>query len=246
MKPLRLICDEGFGARRNIALTAAMAELHSKGVISDTLRIYRYPRAVLLGRNQDTASAIDMTECDARGIEIARRITGGGAIYMDSGVMTWDLLISRRDAGAMHVLAGRICTAIATALSRYGVAAQFRPENDVLVGSRKIVGASGYSDGYTLVYQGSLLLAPDLKAMAAALKMPSIADCVTSLASEISPVPGWPDVTALIANAIADALDRALEKSQLTKEELNRSAELLDREYGRDDFVFFGETKAAA
>lgn len=63
MTALRVIRDEGFGARRNIALTAAMAELHGEGCMPDTLRIYRYPRAVLLGRNQETAAVIDLAEC---------------------------------------------------------------------------------------------------------------------------------------------------------------------------------------
>ncbi|MCW5674690.1 MAG: lipoate--protein ligase family protein [Xanthobacteraceae bacterium] len=246
MKALRVIFDEGFGARRNIALTAAMAELHGEGRTPDTLRVYRYPRAVLLGRNQDVAAEIDRAECNARGIEIARRITGGGAIYMDRGVTTWDLLISRRDAGGMHVLAGCVCGALAAALSRSGIAARFRAENDIVVGSRKLAGASGYSDGETLVYQGSLLVAPDLKAMAAALKLPSVADHVTSLAAGISPTPRESDVMALIVSAIADALDRVSEQSDLIKEELNLAAALFDREYGRDDFIFSGEAKVAA
>lgn len=246
MKALRLLRDEGFGARRNIALTAAMAELHGEGRVSDTLRIYRYPRAVLLGCNQDAATAIDPSECGARGIEIARRITGGGAVYMDRGVVTWDLLISRRDAGGMHALARRVCGALAAALSRFGVAAQFRPENDVIVGSRKIAGASGYSDGETLVYQGSLLYAPDLEAMASVLNLPSVEDHVTSLASELSQGPEEADVIALVESAIADALDRVPEQSKFTEGELNRAADLFDREYGRDDFVFSGEARVAA
>jgi lipoate-protein ligase A len=246
MKALRLLRDEGFGARRNIALTAAMAELHGEGRVSDTLRIYRYPRAVLLGCNQDAATAIDLSECSARGIEIARRITGGGAVYMDRGVVTWDLLISRRNAGGMHALARRVCGALAAALSRFGVAAQFRPENDVIVGSRKIAGASGYNDGETLVYQGSLLYAPDLEAMASVLNLPSVEDHVTSLASEISHVAEEADVIALVESAVADALDRVTALSELTKEEWSLAADLYGREYGRDDFVFSGEAGVAA
>lgn len=242
MTALRLIHDDGASARRNIALTAAIAELHAEGEIPDTLRIYRYPLAVLLGRNQDAGHAADLAECGKRNVELARRVTGGGAIYMDRGVITWDLVISRRAAGSdLRKLSEAVCSAIAGSLIRLGVNARFRPDNDIVADGRKLAGASGYADGVSLVHQGSLMIAPDLAAMAATLRMRSPEEQVTALSRLLGRDVHDAEVTTLLAQSIASALGRSLQRASLTSEEIARSEELFVRELGDENFVLHGD-----
>src|SRR5262245_27073118 len=93
--PIRII-DTGLGpARWNVAMTAALAELHEKTEISDTLRFHRYPRCVLLGRSQDAGRAANLVYCRSEGIDVARRVTGGGAVFMCPQVLAWDVVVDR-------------------------------------------------------------------------------------------------------------------------------------------------------
>lgn len=243
MSALRLIRDAGFGGRGNVALTAAMVDLHDAGKGSDTLRIYRYPACVLLGRNQRAAAA-DLPLCRNRNIEVARRISGGGAIYLDAGAVTFDLLVTAGDGKNMATLPALVCSAIARALAALGISAQFRPDNDIVSGGRKLFGASGFAHGTTLLYQGSLMVAPDVAAMADVLRIPDLADRVTTLSALAGSPVTIEQAEDLIAQAIGGALGRALESGALSAEEIVRQRELLDFE-ALSEAVLFPEQAAA-
>ena len=98
--PMRLLDTSLAAAERNIAITAALAELHRARVIPDTLRLCRYRRSVLVGQTQVLAEAVNLDECRRRNVEVARRVTGGGAVYMSPGVMVWEVVASRHRFGA--------------------------------------------------------------------------------------------------------------------------------------------------
>jgi lipoate-protein ligase A len=222
---LRLV-DTGLnGARRNVAVTAALAELHGQGRIPDTLRLHRYPVSVLLGRSQPLTAA-QRAAAARHGAEIARRVTGGGAVAMGPGVLAWDLVVPRSTWPSLDAAAAAIGEALADALD---LAATFRPPGDIVVGIRKVAGTSGLFDGPTLLHQGSLLVDADIAAMADLLGLPDLP--VTSLAAHGAPA------APRIAEAIAAALGRPLQPAPLGEAELTLTARLLADEIGTEDFV---------
>ncbi|MDP9135211.1 MAG: hypothetical protein M3N56_10350 [Actinomycetota bacterium] len=78
------VLDTGLrGARANIALDAALVEAHRAGLLGDTIRLLRFTRSALVGRHQVLAREVDIGWCDAQGVELARRLTGGGAIVFE-------------------------------------------------------------------------------------------------------------------------------------------------------------------
>ena len=172
-RPVRVI-DTGLRpARWNIAFDQALIELHRDGRIPDTIRFLRFPRSALVGRHQALAREIHLDWCRANGVEIARRITGGGAIWFEPAHLGWELVLPRSALGpSLDAAAERICEAAAAGLRRLGLDAAFRPRNDIEVGGRKISGTGGFFDGGTLFYQGTVLCDLDLEAMAGALVLP--------------------------------------------------------------------------
>jgi lipoate-protein ligase A len=111
--------------------------------------------------------------CARHGIEVGRRITGGGGLYLDEGQIGWELALERGALGGdLAAAAARICTAAAAGLKRLGVAAEFRPRNDIEVGGRKLCGTGGVVDGGTLFFQGTLLIDFDPARMIEALRVP--------------------------------------------------------------------------
>ena len=93
---------------------------------------------------------------------------------MDEGQLGWELVFHRNSLGVdgLGALARAICEAAADGLSGLGVAAKFRPRNDIEVEGRKICGTGGFFDGDTLFFQGTLLIDMDPGTMAAALNVP--------------------------------------------------------------------------
>jgi lipoate---protein ligase len=162
------------GLRRpaeNMALNRALLEARQAGESPSTLRFLRFTPSALVGRHGDPVKELDLAYCRAQGIEPQRRITGGGAIYMDPGVLGWELYLDKSEAGApeMAAISKRICEAAARAIGALGAAAEFRAPTDIVVGGRKISGTGGAIDGNALVYQGTLLLEFDVARMLRAL-----------------------------------------------------------------------------
>ena len=110
--PLRIIDTGVRPARWNIAMTQALAELHVQGEMPDTLRLHRYARSVLIGSSQHAADVVDIEGCARKGVEIARRVTGGGAVYMAPGVLAWDLVIARQSGETLENVSAAICGAV--------------------------------------------------------------------------------------------------------------------------------------
>src|SRR5262245_37187942 len=117
--PIRII-DTGLKpARWNVAMTAALADLHDKGRIGDTVRFHRYPACVLLGRSQKAGDAADLACCRREGIDVARRVTGGGAVFMSPHMLAWDVVVDRANCGgSLEAVTHRIGHGVAAGLSR--------------------------------------------------------------------------------------------------------------------------------
>ena len=173
-RPFRVV-DAGLrDGRRNIALDQAMLESRQAGRIGDSLRFIHFEPAALVGRHQDLGAEVDRTYCREHGIGVGRRITGGGAIYLDPGQLGWALVFDRATfaRGALGDVARLICEAAAAGLSRLGPEVRFRPRNDLEIDGRKVGGTGGFYDGDTLFYQGTVLVDVDTEAMFGALRVP--------------------------------------------------------------------------
>ena len=142
--------------------------------IPDTVRFLRFRPSVLIGRHQAVASEVNEVYCAERGIEIGRRVTGGGAIYLDAAQLGWELIFDKARLGLRSLadLTREICESAALGLRQLGVAAAFRPRNDIEVDGRKLCGTGGFFDGSTIFYQGTVLIDLDPGVMFGALKVP--------------------------------------------------------------------------
>jgi len=236
--------------RFNIALDQAMIEEHQAGRIPDTLRFMRFPPTALIGRHQALRQEIDVEHCRARGIGIVRRITGGGAIYLDEGQLGWGLVFRRSALGSTSLaeLARDICLAVAAGLRRLGVEARYRPRNDIEVDGRKVSGTGGFFDGDTLIYQGTVLVDMDPAAMVAALRVPraklekrqldSAAQRVVTLRELLGPAtPGLPAIQQALLEAFAERFGLQWTREPLTSAEETVAWRVYREEIGTGEFV---------
>jgi lipoate-protein ligase A len=236
--------------RFNIALDQAMIELHQAGRIPDTFRFLRFPPTALIGRHQALGQEVDLDHCRAHGVGVVRRITGGGAIYLDEDQLGWGLVFHRNALGAVTLpeLARDICLAVAAGLRRLGVDARYRPRNDIEVEGRKISGTGGFFDGETLIYQGTVLVDLDPAAMVAALRVPraklekrqldSAAQRVVTLRELLGPrTPGLPAIQQALLAAFAERFDVEWSDAPLGEEEEALAWQHHREEIGTEAFV---------
>lgn len=174
-KPFRVI-DTGLrGGRANIAFDHALIEARKAGQVPDTIRFIRFKPSALIGIHQILSDEVKVGYCKQQGIEIVRRMTGGGGLYFDEGQIGWELVCDRSALGSLSLaeVTRRICEAAALGLNKLGVPARFRPRNDLEVDGRKISGTGGLFDGNLLLYQGTLLVDFDPSKMVACLNVPA-------------------------------------------------------------------------
>jgi lipoate-protein ligase A len=226
-------------------MSAALAELHIVGEVPDTLRFQRFEPCVLIGRSQEIAAEVRLDRCGERSIALARRLTGGGAVYMDAGVLSWQIVAGRKRLGiGLAEVAGKICSAVAAGLSMLGATAEFSPPNAIVAAGRKLGGASGYFEGATLVHEGTVLVDVDFREMFEILRRPGVENAadlarhLTSLTELLGEAPPLSAVKSAIATAVASELNLSISSETSTQREKKLAAEFHDAEFGTDRFVF--------
>ncbi|MBT8087323.1 MAG: lipoate--protein ligase family protein [Gammaproteobacteria bacterium] len=236
--------------RANIAFDPALIDLRQQDRVPDTIRFMRFPPTALIGRHQDLSREINLDYCEREGIGIVRRITGGGAIYLDDSQLGWELVFHRASLGipSLPDLAAAICNAAAAGLRELGVHAKFRPRNDIEVDGRKISGTGGFFDGDILIYQGTVLVDMNPAQMVRALNIPAAKLAKHDLDSAEQRVvtlqellgddlPDMETIKQALVRGFEKGLGLTAEFGEITDAEEALAQQYLDEEIGRDDFV---------
>jgi lipoate-protein ligase A len=248
MSRIRVIDTGVRGGRENVAFDQALIEARNAGRVPETIRFLRFRPCALVGLHQMLSHEVRLEYCRAHGIEVGRRITGGGGLYLDEGQVCWGLALERRRLGTdLASISARICTAAAAGLQRLGVPAEFRPRNDIEVHGRKISGTGGLVDGATLFYQGTLLVEFDPARMIEVLKVPveklakrDLDDArkrVTSISEVLGRIPPVAEIQEALLWGFREHLGLEAEWGEPSDYEETLARRLHDSEYGTEEYV---------
>jgi lipoate-protein ligase A len=247
------------GLRRpaeNLALNRALLEARQAREAPSTLRFLRFTPSALVGHHQDPARELALDYCASAGITVQRRLTGGGAIYMDDDVLGWELYVGRDEMGSpeMAVISRRICEAAAIAIRALGAPAEYRPPTDSGVGGRKISGTGGVMEADALLYQGTLLIDFDVERMLRTLAAtaprvtPEVVAgarrSIANLRELLSPLPSLERIEAAFVEALSAEFDARIERGELAAPEVERYRSAL-AEVDTPAWVGLPEEKAA-
>jgi lipoate-protein ligase A len=176
MRQWRLLDTGPRPAADNVALDEVLLEECGRGASPNTVRFLQFsPPAVLLGYHQCAAQEVRTEFCRTRGIDVNRRITGGGTIFFDRTQIGWEIVCAKDffNIGiANPEFFKRLCQPVIRALGTMGVNARFRPRNDIEIKGRKISGTGGTEDRSAFLFQGTLLVDFDVDTMMRALRIP--------------------------------------------------------------------------
>ena len=121
--------------------------------------------AVIIGLNQNAHAEVNLPFLEARGIRLARRVTGGGAVYHDLGNLNYSIAGPAREVEQQY-------DTVAAALRQLGVPAIRSGRNDILVDGRKCSGYAKRLSRDRMMIHGTLMWDVDLETLTQALAAP--------------------------------------------------------------------------
>ena len=233
METWRLLDTGARSASENMALDETLLELKAAGRIPHTLRFLQFSNpTVLVGHHQSVGEEVRLDYCQRQGIEINRRLTGGGALYWGKKELGWEIYISKNDPripSRIEDLYRRMGEAASLGLRRLGICAHFRPRNDIEIQGRKISGTGGTELSGAILFQGTVLVDFDVDEMLRALRIPteklqdkeieSVKERVTCLKRELGRTPSIRTIKAALAKGFEEAFGVRFESKPLTFEE---------------------------
>ncbi len=131
------------------------------------LYLWQNRQTVVIGRNQNAWAECRTTELNQDGGHLARRLSGGGAVYHDMGNLNFTFLVSKKNYDLQKQL-----QVIVAACRNLGLHAQITGRNDVTVDGRKFSGNAFFESKDRAYHHGTLLVDVDMQALGRYL-MPS-------------------------------------------------------------------------
>jgi len=157
------------------AFYEAVAEAVHRGVSPNTLILVQpdSPYACI-GYHQSLEKEIDLEYIEEAGLPVIRRSQGGGATYLDSGQVFYQIIAKKSAALPRNVdkLFEKLLAVTVESYRELGVDAEFKPLNDVVVGGRKLSGnGAGVHEDVTILV-GNFIMEMNYGLMARVLKVP--------------------------------------------------------------------------
>jgi len=249
----RLLSNHNSDVYTNLALDEALAktDLGEKTTLN-TVRFWQSHRAVVIGRFQCVHKEVDLNYCKENGISIARRFTGGGAVYHDLGNLNFTLRLHQSHnyvPRGLKELYQVFIGVITKSLNSLAIPARFDPIGSCIrIGSKKISGTAGWiKQGISFIH-GTLLVDTDLDMLQRSLSPPesqqvylrdrtrircmeSKRDTVTDLMHEVEDCPSQLEIRAAIIENLEELVGVKIEEGYSTKEEEHTAQALYDSQY---------------
>lgn len=169
----RVIGPERRRGFMSLSLEEACMEAVGAGAAPPTIFFYEWEKpAVIIGHFQKLHDEVDAEECKRQGVDIIRRMTGGGAMYQDDQAMTFGV-IARENMLPRSISEAykEVCSRIVDALALLEIESEFKPINDIVVAGKKVSGSALTKRHGAVMVHGTLLHTLDVEKMFTFLKV---------------------------------------------------------------------------
>lgn len=171
----------------------AAEEVFFRNGKEDILFLYSNSPSVIIGKHQVTLAEVNPVMIAENNIKVIRRLSGGGAVYHDSGNLNFSFHKTVADPAKTSF--GDFSEPIVKVLKTMGIDATSNARNDIIFDGKKLSGHAQHVFRNRVLSHGTLLINSDLTHLSRALKresgqfegkgIPSVRSMVSSL-SEIT------------------------------------------------------------
>ena len=237
----------------NMAIDEAICRLRSEDKSQNTIRFYRWkPSAVSIGYFQLLEQEVNLDACKMLGVDIIRRMTGGGAVFHSyEGELTYSIIVNQYHPRIPNDILKSyevICSGIVQALDKLGINAEFKPVNDIEVNSKKISGNAQTRRWGVVLQHGTILLSTDIDTMFKVLNVSkekisdkmikAVESRVTTIQQELKRDVSFIEVSDALRDSFSTIFNVTLVKGKLSKEENKLAMKLREEKYCKEDWIF--------
>lgn len=254
----RLIDEDSTDVYQNLAVdeTVARFTASQKNKVN-TLRFWRSKRAVVIGRFQCVHKEVNLSFCEENLISIARRFTGGGAVYHDLGNLNFSICADRSEKYVPKTLKEiyeYFIGNVSESLKSIDIPTQYDPIGSCIrIEDLKITGTAGWLKRGVAFLHGTLLINSDLPMLRQSLSPPegqpvflrdktrvrcmdSKRDHVTNIADQVKKYPSIEAIKKAIAQSIEISSRQSVQKGSLSQEEKDTAQTLYQSRYSQSEW----------
>lgn len=137
----------------NLALEEVL--MKDKSINDDIVMLWQNDKSVIIGKHQNTVEEVNQQFADSNNIKIARRTTGGGAVYHDLGNLNYTFITNYYNKEEVDFK--KFAIPVVKALQSLGLNPELSGRNDILLDGKKISGTALACIGDRFMFHGTLL-----------------------------------------------------------------------------------------
>ena len=231
----KYICSENTSPYYNLALERSLFDF----VDEDTVILYLWQNShtIVIGKNQNAYAECKVDEFINDGGNLARRPSGGGAVYHDLGNLNFSIICN--ESIAKEHTYQRI---VKEALSYFGIVSEFNGRNDLTVDDKKFSGNAFYVKDDVLCQHGTILINSDFKELSKYLT-PDISKLernhVKSVESRVVNLSEISD--KITVESMKEAMIKATNAVRLGKEPTESKVEEYKKIFENDEWILEGK-----
>ena len=222
--------------------------------------LWRNRPSVIIGLNQNAYSEVNLKYLEENGINLVRRVTGGGAVYHDLQNLNYTIVgwqaandtaapcashpIRANGRGGVLPPAATGPAVIVNALRELGVPAELTGRNDIFVEGRKVSGYARRVSKQQEIIHGTLMYDVDIDTLTHVLDTPGSklnAKGIGSVKSRVANLkdylPGFKSLDEVQA-ALQDILANGDHQMELTESQLNEVRIMAETKFSTWDFIY--------
>ena len=231
----KYICSENTSPYYNLALERSLFDF----VDEDTVILYLWQNShtIVIGKNQNAYAECKVDEFIKDGGTLARRPSGGGAVYHDLGNLNFSIIC--KESIAKEHTYQRI---VKEALGYFGIVSEFNGRNDLTVDDKKFSGNAFYVKDDVLCQHGTILINSDFKELSKYLT-PDISKLernhVKSVESRVVNLSEISD--KITVESMKEAMIKAVNAVRLEEEPTESKVEEYKKIFENDEWIFEGK-----
>ena len=222
--------------------------------------LWRNRPSVIIGLNQNAYSEVNLKYLEENGINLVRRVTGGGAVYHDLQNLNYTIVgwpaandtaapcashpIRANGRGSVLPPAATGPAVIVNALRELGVPAELTGRNDIFVEGRKVSGYARRVSKQQEIIHGTLMYDVDIDTLTHVLDTPGSklnAKGIGSVKSRVANLkdylPGFKSLDEVQA-ALQDILAHGDHQMELSESQLNEVRIMAETKFSTWDFIY--------